>query len=167
MGRDELTQALAQTLSAEEAAYQIVLELVEAQSKALERNDLDELDRVTAKQIEAASALVHHGARRVAAADELGRALGLDPESATLRVLEAELPPAQARAIAMVGERLRIVSDRLQLLSERNKAMLVNGLRVSQHLISQILGSPTKQPVYAANGRMHARPDRSALEIHA
>lgn len=164
---DELASSLAEALGAEQAAYASVLALVDAQRAMLEANDLQALDRVTGQQIEAISAVARLDEEREELSTALGRALGLAPEAATLRRIAAELPGPQARALEAVSASLQQMIARIEQASERNKAMLVNGLRVSQSLLGQLLGAPQPQPVYAPDGRIRAGADRSALEYQA
>ena len=164
---EKLASSLSEAMRAEETAYASMLVLVDAQRAMLEANDLQALDLVTGKQIEAVSAVARVAREREKASAALGRALGLAAEATTLRRIVAELPPPQAQALEGVGRRLHRIIERIENASERNKAMLVNGLRVSQHLLGQLLGSPQPLPVYAPDGRMSAGTDRSALEYQA
>ena len=167
MSIDELANSMTDALAAEAAAYATVLELAEAQRAALESNDLARLDRITAEQIEAVAAITRLARERDTASAALGAELGLRPDASTLHLLVAALPPEERNAPNSIGERLRGIVTQIERVSERNKGMLVNGLRTSQFLLSQMLGSPSREPVYARTGRVDKSLESGALEYRA
>jgi hypothetical protein len=167
MSIDELANSMTDALAAEAAAYAAVLELAEAQREALESNDLARIDRITAEQIEAVAAITRLGRERDTASTALGAELGLSPDASTLHLLVAALPPEERNAPNSIGERLRGIVGQIERVSERNKGMLVNGLRTSQFMLSQVLGSPAREPVYARDGRVDQSLEGGALEYRA
>ncbi len=167
MSIDELAKSLTDALAAEAAAYAAVLGLAEAQRAALESNDLARLDRITAEQIEAVAAIARVARVRDTASSALGAELGLSADKSTLHLLVAALPPQERNAPNSIGERLRGIVRQIDRVSERNKGMLVNGLRTSQFLLSQMLGSPAREPVYARDGRVDQSLEGGALEYRA
>ncbi len=167
MSIDQFAIDLSEALEAEESAYLALLALAEAQALALEMYDREELDQVTAAQIEAAAQAIEVARERETAADALSTQLGLPPAETTLRELVAELPPGAAVPLEAVGTRLRQTVSRLEALGARNQTVLQTGIRVSQQLIAQLVAPEPPEPVYARNGRVDTADDRSAVEIQA
>lgn len=138
--------------------HERLLRLAEQQKQALVARDTNQLQRVIGQMEQATQRVRQLEAERQAAAEDVARALHLDPAALTLTALQsraAEVDPRLARQLQQTGQRLRDAVTRLARQNDENQRLIQQAIAYTDRFfawVAEHAGGTTYGPGHGSPG---------------